>query len=98
MSKLVIVVDIVTKPGAAEAFGGLIRANAKAAVRDEPGCRQFDVCVDPKAADQWFLYEMYDGEAAFDAHMQAPHYLKFAAAAKSLIETITIRRLQLANT
>jgi len=96
VSKLVILVEIATKPGAAEAFAGLIGANARAS-RTEPGCRQFDVCTDPSAPDRVTLYEIYDDDAAFEAHLRAPHYLEFAAAAKPLIETITVRRLRLAD-
>ena len=96
MSRLVIAVDIVTKPGAAAAFSAVILTNARAS-RTEPGCRQFDVCTDPAAPDKVFLYEIYDDEAAFDAHMRAPHYLEFAAAAKPLNDTIAVRRLLLAG-
>jgi (4S)-4-hydroxy-5-phosphonooxypentane-2,3-dione isomerase len=96
VSKLVIAVDIVTRPGAAEAFAALIGTNA-AASRTEPGCRQFDVCTDPAATDKVFLYEIYDDDAAFDAHLHTPHYLEFAAAAKPLIDSIAIRRLRLAG-
>ena len=96
MSSLVIVVDIETRPGAAEAFARLIAVNA-AASRTEPGCRQFDVCLDPAAPSRVFLYEIYDDDAAFEAHMQAPHYLEFAAAAKPLLESLTVRRLRRAG-
>ncbi len=94
MSKLVILVEIATKPGAAPAFDGIIVANASAS-RGEPGCRRFDVCSDPAAPDRVTLYEIYDDEAAFEAHMRTPHYLEFAAAAKPLIDSIAVRRLRL---
>lgn len=96
MSKLVILVDIVTMPGMEQAFESAILANARAS-RTEPGCRQFDVCSDPAASNRVALYEIYDDEASFEAHMRTPHYLEFAAAAKTLIETITVRRLRLTD-
>lgn len=95
MTNLVIVVDIVTHADAAQEFAALIAANAAASLT-EPGCRRFDVCTDPAAPERVLLYEIYDDDAAFDAHLRAPHYLQFAAAAKPLIASITIRRLRLA--
>ena len=96
MSKLVVLVEIATKPGAQQAFASAIGANARASV-NEPGCRRFDVCTDPQASDRVTLYEIYDDEAAFDAHMRTPHYLEFAAASKALVETIAVRRLRLSE-
>lgn len=60
--------------GQMEAFLPLIQKNAQSSVRDEPGCRQFDVCTDPDRPGQVFLYELYDDEAAFEAHQEMPHY------------------------
>ena len=44
----------------------VVIANARASVEHEPGCSQFDVCVDPKDKSRIFLYEIYDDRAAFD--------------------------------
>ena len=96
MSKLVILVEVTTKPGAQPAFAAAIGANARAS-NTEPGCRRFDVCTDPAAPERVTLYEIYDDEAAFDAHMRTPHYLEFATASKPLIETIAVRRLRLSD-
>ena len=35
---------------------------------DEPGCRRFDVVEPQGEPDRVLLYEIYDDEAAFDAH------------------------------
>lgn len=96
MNKLVILVEIVTKAGGEQIFAGLIGANARAS-RHEPGCRRFDVCTDPAAADRVTLYEIYDDDAAFEAHTRTPHYLEFATSAKPWIETIAVRRLRLSE-
>jgi autoinducer 2-degrading protein len=88
----VVLVEMDTAPGDFAAFKELILANARASVRDEPGCRQFDVSVPKDAAQRVVLYEVYNDEAAFQAHMQTPHYKAFAAAAGPLI---TARRLVL---
>ena len=66
--------------------------NALASIRDEPGCRRFDVLEPAGQADVIVLYEIYDDRAAFDAHVRSPHFGKFQAeterfvAAKSVVE------------
>jgi quinol monooxygenase YgiN len=61
-----------------------LKENA-AAARKEPGCRQFDVLVDPKDRTQVMLYEVYDDEKAFEAHQQTPHFKKYVAEAVPLL-------------
>lgn len=85
MFSVVVLFDI--KPGAEAAFLDLIRQNASASVRDEPGCRQFDVCADPTRPAEVFLYEVYDDEAAFEVHKTTPHFISFDAASAPLIQS-----------
>lgn len=72
-------------------------ANAREALASEPGCRRFDVATDPEVPEAVFLYEVYDGEAAFLAHKATPHYQAFYAAAGPLIAGKSGRRYDLAE-
>ena len=92
--KLVIVVDLVID-GDRDRFMELMAANAAASLRDEPGCRQFDVCVDADDPGRLMLYEVYDDEAAFAAHGASPHYQAFDKASAQLIARKDVRRLRL---
>jgi quinol monooxygenase YgiN len=56
-----------------------------AAARKEPGCRQFDVLVDPADRTQVMLYEVYDDESAFEAHQRTAHFKKYLAEAVPLL-------------
>ena len=47
--------------------------------RDEPGCRRFDVVEPQGEPDRVLLYEIYDDEAAFDAHAAPRITLAFDA-------------------
>jgi quinol monooxygenase YgiN len=62
----------------AAAFGAAVLDNARRSLVDEAGCRVFDVVVD-RAGTQFFLYELYDDEAAFQAHLRTPHFKAFDA-------------------
>ena len=76
---LAVVVEFQIDPAHAQDFRQAIVANASQSLAVEPGCRQFDVCCDPGAPNLIFLYELYDDEAAFQAHLQSPHFLEMDA-------------------
>lgn len=75
----VVIVFFEAKAEHVEAFRQAIVENATASVNDEPGCRQFDVSQDPNDPASFFLYEIYDDEAAFKAHVESAHFKHFDA-------------------
>ena len=80
----VLVVNIRIKPENVNAFMKQLNENA-AAARKEPGCKQFDVLVDPKDTAKVMLYEVYNDEKAFEAHQQTPHFKKYLAEAVPML-------------
>lgn len=90
----VVIVDFKIKAESTEVFMREMTANANASLTTEPGCRQFDVCVDPKDASRIFLYELYDDRAAFDLHLQAPHFLSFDQKTAAWIENKSARMFE----
>lgn len=79
----VVSVVFVTKPEHRAEFRREMIANATASRTREPGCRQFDVCE--SADGEIYLYEIYDDEAAFKAHLETRHFKEFAAATQHMI-------------
>ena len=77
MSGFVLIVNIEIKSDVVERFMPIALENAKATRETEPGCRQFDVLVDPQNPTRIAYYEVYDSEAAFAAHQQTPHFKKY---------------------
>lgn len=41
--------------------------------RAEPGCLVFELAQHPKEPHRFALYEVFEGQAGFDAHAAAPH-------------------------
>jgi quinol monooxygenase YgiN len=80
----VLSVDLRIKPENVESFTAKAIENA-ADSRKEPGCRQFDVLVDPKDRTRVLLYEVYADDKAFDAHQQTAHFKKYVAEAVPLL-------------
>ena len=73
----VIIAPIQIKEGCKDQFMEAIIEDAKGSVNDEPGCLRFDVIQDAGDENRIWLYEVYRDEAAFQAHTQAPHFIKF---------------------
>ena len=76
-----VVVQMQVQPGMREAFLTAMGENAASSVRDEPGCRRFDVCSVDGDDHRFVLYEHYTDAPAFDAHRAAPHFLRWREAA-----------------
>jgi quinol monooxygenase YgiN len=91
---LAVVVEFRIKPAHVAAFHEAIVANARESLNTEPGCRQFDVCRDAADPTLFFLYELYDDDAAFEAHLQAPHFLRMNAHTADAVLSKSVRRLQ----
>jgi (4S)-4-hydroxy-5-phosphonooxypentane-2,3-dione isomerase len=91
---LALVVEFRIKTAHIDAFDAAIRANAQASVANEPGCRQFDVCRDPDDPAMFFLYELYDDEAAIRAHLQSPHFLQMNAETAAWVDAKAVRQLR----
>lgn len=80
----VLEVKIRIKPEHVENFMAKLAENAKGA-RSEPGCRTFDVSVDPTDKTSVMLYEVYADDKAFEAHQAMPHFKKYLAEAVPLL-------------
>lgn len=95
MSGFVIMVDFRLVPGTRQRFRPLIDANAITSVKEEPGCRRFDVVEPVGEDDRIVLYEIYDDEAAFDVHCKSAHFLSFDAESAPLVSEKRVMRAAL---
>jgi len=94
MTMQALIVEFCIKPGFIEAFAVAIVDNARASRETEPGCRQFDVCRDPADASLFFLYELYDDDAAIQAHLKSAHFLQMDQRTADWVHSKVVRRLQ----
>jgi len=94
---LALVVEFHIKPEFVADFEAAIAENARLSLEVEPGCRQFDVCRDSNDLSLFFLYELYEGQAAIDAHLQSPHFLSMDSATRDWVASKNVRRLRRTN-
>ena len=82
----VIIAPIQIKSGHKEEFIEALIYDAKGSVNDEPECLQFNVIQDANDSNRIWLYEVYTSEAAFQQHMQTPHYTKWRDTVKDWMD------------
>lgn len=75
MISLVIIVE--AKQGKAELFAEYLTEEARDVLKHEPGCRAFVVSRSVENPQVFTLAELYDDEAALEAHRLTPHFLLF---------------------
>ena len=80
----VLEVQLRLKPENVDSFMKKLLENA-AGARKEPGCKTFDVLVDPADKTKVMLYEVYADEKAFEAHQATAHFKKYLAEAVPLL-------------
>lgn len=56
--------------------------------REELGCRQFDVCQSPVDPANFFVYEIYENESAFELHKNSAH----SATTRERIKDLLVQR------
>jgi len=72
------------KPAQRQRFLEAIEVDALASERDEPGCHRFNVLQDEQDENVYYFYEVYEDQAALEAHRAMPHYAVWRAAADTL--------------
>jgi autoinducer 2-degrading protein len=91
----VIVVRFEAKPECIGDFKSAILLQAHNSLIREEGCQVFDVSVPVDGENEFFLYEVYDDEAAFEEHLKTEHYAEFDAKAQPMISLKKPRKLNL---
>ncbi|MTH76617.1 antibiotic biosynthesis monooxygenase [Paracoccus aestuariivivens] len=82
---LIQLVHIQVRPGQRDAFIEAFRLNWEGA-QSEPGNIRFDLLSDPEDENSFSIYEIFENEAALDAHRATEHYRRCIALIDPLSE------------
>jgi len=85
-----VIFDAVT--GRSEALQEALLEQANNSLREEAECLRFDVAADTEQEGRFFFYEVYTDEAAFEKHLQTPHYASFSKKTSDLVANKTVNR------
>jgi (4S)-4-hydroxy-5-phosphonooxypentane-2,3-dione isomerase len=61
-----------------------LKENGAATIK-EAGCRQYDISQSASNPNQIFIYEVYENEAAVQAHRASDHFKKYLATTKDMV-------------
>src|SRR5437660_1189465 len=76
-------VDYEIAPADRQKFIEALKENGVATIK-ETGCRQFDVSQSASNPNEIFIYEIYENEAAVQAHRASDHFKKYLATIKDV--------------
>ena len=72
MPRFAIIGTVEIAPGRTDEFLPLLMAHRARCLKDEPGTLNFEVLIPHDDNSKVMLYEVYQDEAAFDAHSKGP--------------------------
>jgi (4S)-4-hydroxy-5-phosphonooxypentane-2,3-dione isomerase len=87
-------VDLEIAPDQMAKYIEAIKENGAASVK-EPGCREFNITVLADNPNHIFLYEVYDNEAALNAHRNTEHFKKYQATTATMVTGRNARAMSL---
>ena len=97
MSAIALVVEIEPKPGLREKFLARARTHRDLVLKNEPGCKRFDLLTAQEAADTVFLYEIYTDAAALETHFNTAYMKDYLADSGPMIAKRRRSHCDLAN-
>jgi len=83
----VLLVELEIDSSQLEAFKSAIKENGKTAVRVESACLGFNAVFEKENPTRVRLFEIYTNADAFKAHLETPHFKKYAETTKDMVKS-----------
>src|SRR3954471_1247793 len=80
-------------PAQLDAYKAALKQGVETALRVEPGVLRLDAMADKENPAHITLLEVYADEAAYQAHLQTPHFLKYKAGTKEMVKSLELVRM-----
>jgi quinol monooxygenase YgiN len=81
------VADIEVDPAQRDAFISAVKEEMDQSIRVEPGVLALYAVAEKDSPSRLRFFEVYADEAAYDAHVQSPHFRKYRATTEPMIRT-----------
>ncbi|TWB87498.1 quinol monooxygenase YgiN [Bradyrhizobium macuxiense] len=92
MPKLALIATVEVAPEKRDQVLSLLSAHGARSLRDEPGTLHFDILVPREDGSKLLIYEVYQDDAAFEAHRNARSIAQFREESAGLGIKITATR------
>ena len=84
-TRFVRLADIEVDPGQREAFISAVKAEMDESVRVEPGVLALYAVAEKDSPSRLRFFEIYADEAAYEGHVESPHFRKYRMITESMI-------------
>jgi len=81
------VAEIDVDPAQREAFIAAVKEEMEESVRVEPGVLAIYAVAEKDAPSRLRFFEIYASEAAYDAHLDSPHFRKYRSTTEPMIRS-----------
>ena len=87
---LVRIAELEIDPAQLDAYRALIADQINASVTSEPGVLMLYAVALKDRPAQIRVFEVYADQAAYEAHLQTPHFLKYKAATADMVRSLRL--------
>ncbi len=87
---MVRIAEIEIDPQQLEAYKAILAEEQEASVRLEPGVLMLHSVAIGDAPTQIRLLEVYASRAAYEAHLKAPHFIKYKTATEKMVKSLKL--------
>jgi 4-carboxymuconolactone decarboxylase len=81
---------IVVDANQLEQYKALLKEEAEASVRIEPGVLTLYAVSEKENPTHFTILEIYADSAAYRAHLQTPHFIKYKTGTKSMVKSLEL--------
>ena len=86
-------IDLDIAPAEMDKYLAAVKENGAATIK-EPGCREYNIMVSTTNPNHVFLFEVYDNDAAAQAHRATEHFKKYAATTANMVTGRNVRQMK----
>lgn len=77
-------------PAHLEAYKALLKEEIGASLAEEPGVKTLFAMSEPDAPTRITILEIYADSSAYQAHLKAPHFIKYKEGTQSMIRSLEL--------
>jgi quinol monooxygenase YgiN len=89
-SKIVRIAELEIDPAQLEAYRAMLAEEIEASVEKEPGVLMLHAVAERERPEQIRILEVYANRAAYEAHIQTPHFLKYKEGTADMVKALRL--------
>jgi len=96
--KIYRIAKIQVDPAQLEQYNAALNEQMTTAIRVEPGVLSYYAVADKKEPSHITIFEIYADSAAYNAHIQAPHFKKYKETVKDMVKFLELEDVAVIGT